>query len=421
MQNKNLRLTVSNSKKAPKELHELYPQIFAQVEEKYHIHYLILFCEILRVIDDNTARFSSSSYSDSDMFGGRSQYWNITTNHIRLERAIDKEINDSWQSVTVNQDSLNISGMPEGVFLDWDGTFRSELTLTVGNMSGRKIEEILAAAKKLFQTVTFEALPIHPHDKLRADLKRQYLLSDTSSKSEGYNTIDNYGELLCDESEETAKGAVDQLKPFFKEDKETKKIKSYLKTALKEADKYVKRYLIEAIGFSFNKQYSDIILLAMDDPVTWVREEASKWAKYFYQEGTVALLIKNTKSIDQNLRWAAVASLGEIIRNNKKLPGNEKKAIEEALVRMALKDDFRYSKEVALSILSDQKDNRFFKLFVDSLKHSDSYIRGTAVAGLDKLGNTEALLYLEVQLENESDTGIQTRIKKAIGKLKKQG
>lgn len=417
MHKKNLEIIVSDCKNIPKELKNKYGQSFNNVENEYNKPYLVFLCELAGILDaDPNPVFIASSYTDVDMFGGRSQYWQIRTRNILIDRALEKEINDSWQSVTIIADTLEISGILNDAFIDWNGSFAYEQKFVIGNISDTLIETIINSANKLFKTVKTEIKLTQEKDKIRSELKRQYKLTDKSFQQPSNYNLEVYGELLLDEDEDTANGAIENLKEYFKKNEYTNDIKIYLKNALNKAAKYVRHAIIEAVGYSFNKEYSDIITLGLKDNDYYVKESATKWAKHFYHKDAIPYIIKNSTLIDQNLRWAAVSTMGELIKGNEATK-EEKKKMEKALADR-LKDDYRYVKEVSIMFLSELKDQKYFKDFVKLLKDTDSMIRSAAVTALGVLNHPDTLSILTKFEENEYDEKVLSNVQHVIKKLK---
>lgn len=387
MQKNTLKIIVSDSKKPSPEFEKKYPELFNIVQEKYHVPYLLFLCEILGIIDhDEKPIFTSSCYTESDMFGGRSQYWSILTKNISLNRAIDKEINDSWQSVTENENSLTINGMPDGTFLDWDGVFCFEQEYRIGNIDQDQIDQITAVSKKLFKAVKTEMTTFDPMDKVKSDLRRQHKFKDKTTLNDSSDPVEAYGNLILDSDEETAKGAIENLKAYFKNHEKIDQIKKYLLLAMQTANKYVKNEIIKAVGFSYNPELSDVITAGLKDPEDFVSEEACKLADVFYQESTVGLLIKNCRSIGCNLRWMAVSGLGKVLNSHK---------------------------------ATDKEKKEIVKVLIKHLKDEDRYVRQSALYALGDLKNQKALPYLEKLLDKETDGSIIHTIKLTIGKIKK--
>jgi len=230
MQKSNLEIIVSDCKTILKEFKHKYSKCFNNVQNEYNIPYLIFLCEIASILDsDPNPVFSASSYTDIDMFGGRSQYWQIRTRNITIERALEKEINESWQSVNTIVDTLDINGILNDVFIDWNGAFGFEQKFVIGNINDLAIEKIIAVARKLFKKVETLIKPTQEKDKIRSDLKRQYKLTEKSAIQPSKYNLSSYGELLLDEDEDSANGAIENLKEYFKKNEYIDEIKNILK------------------------------------------------------------------------------------------------------------------------------------------------------------------------------------------------
>lgn len=149
---KKLKLVLGEPKKIPVGFERKYPELFRQVGHNSDIPILLFVCEILGIIDqDQAPRFNAEIYTDLDMFGGRNQRWSIRTRHIMLERSIEKEITESWQSLRVLEDSLSISGVPEGKYLEWNGGFGYDAFMEGGNMTEEETRAVKILAAELFK------------------------------------------------------------------------------------------------------------------------------------------------------------------------------------------------------------------------------------------------------------------------------
>jgi HEAT repeat protein len=96
---------------------------------------------------------------------------------------------------------------------------------------------------------------------------------------------------------------------------------------------------------------------------------------------------------------------------------DEKKELEKAIAKR-LKDNYRYVKEVAIYILGELKDQKYFNDFVSLLKDSDSMIRGACVNALGLLNHPDTLSILKKFEENEYDGSVISALQHAMKKLK---
>ena len=413
MSKKTVKLTLGEPKKIPVHFEAKYPALFGHVGNNSDIPILLFVCEVLGIIDQDKAPvFNAQIYTDLDMFGGRTQRWSIRTRHIVLERSIEKEITDSWQSLRVLEDSLSMSGMPEDKYLDWNGGFGYDDFMGVGNITEEQAQAVMALARKLFKKPEIEEGDAGSKEKIRSDLKRQYKLLDSKTALDDPGSMDTYGELLCDPDEETAKGALENLKPVLKNSEASQRVLPYLALAMEKANRYVRHDLVQAVGLSFNFGLRSIILMGLEAPDGFVQAEACNWAHLFYGEDVALLLLENARSNEENIRWMAVAALGKVIDG--KLVGLEdEQKIIQALLH-SLKDENRYVRSTAAFTLSEQKNPDFLDDFIRLLKDPVDDIRARAVDALGKLKNPKALVPLKELLGQEGNQAILNALRKAL-------
>jgi hypothetical protein len=169
-----LNLVLAEPRVVPADLAERWQGMRRCVDDPLDFSHLVFLGELLGLLDGDPApQFRCESYSDVDMFGGRDQDWTLLTRRAAIHRVIKKEINESWQHVDVEADTLEITGLPDEVFIEWDGNIIGTMRLAVGNVRQDIGAAVLALAGRVFSSVVEETLSGSPHGALQAEPRRE--------------------------------------------------------------------------------------------------------------------------------------------------------------------------------------------------------------------------------------------------------
>ncbi|OHD12490.1 MAG: hypothetical protein A2086_10495 [Spirochaetes bacterium GWD1_27_9] len=417
----NLKLLLSGVKTINNTFKTRWQNLFNIVENKYDIPYLIFLGDLLAIIDnDPSPEFISQCYSDVDMFGGREQNWILKTKNITLYRSINQEINDSWQHVDVSEDILDIKGLPDDIYIDWDGDFSTlggGFEIKIGNIDDKKIDSILELASFLFNKVESTKKKSNNIEKLKVDLKREYKFDNTKKLSKSNEDLQQLLSLLNDKDYDVALGALERIKTVKITEGNFEIIKIGFFDAFDNATMPVRKALAEHLGFLRNNKFCDVLLKALDDKDSMVLECVLHSLGYIGDTSVLPNVLEKLKHNFFEIRWAAVSSLSHLITSE------NKEIIFTNIINM-LDDDNHNVRSAAICVINNNLGNKFNnKILIEALsrrlKDNNEYIKRTACFILGELSDPLAIDYLKEFLNDYNKKEIEEEAKKSLKKLEK--
>jgi HEAT repeat protein len=408
-----LRITVEDPRRLTKEYHQRWPAITGPAFE-YDAPYIIFLGELLGFMDnDRSPSFAASVYTTVGMFGGCDQRWTLTTRHVRLRREFSQEINESWQHVDVEVDTVEITGLPPDVFLEWDGDLGGEMDVAAGNILLNLEAPILAMARALFKTVKVTREKASAYSKVRADLKRgspegaggaSGHAGDTSQADLLKHTI----AALMDDDDDVASAALQRLTGQGLLDRPAEA--AALHDALANSPSSATQAAIaEALGRPGQLQHLEALARAAKSEDTTVRGKALLALGELGDPAVVPHLLKGARDSWFQVRWDAAAALCDVIT-----PATWPK-IKPTMLRL-LKDENHYVRDVAVEALTENLTGDLLDPLAAALKDDSDWVRHKAAWALGKLGDRRAVARL-IPLLDDAEESVRATSAEALGAL----
>jgi HEAT repeat protein len=408
-----LRLTVEDPRKLSRENRQRWPDVTGEAMES-DSPYIIFLGELLGLLDDDQSpRFAASAYSTVDMFGGCDQRWTLTTRQARLRREFSQEINESWQHVNVEVDLVEITGLPAGVFLEWDGDLGGEMDVGVGNIPLPLEAPILAMARSLFKTVNVAREQASAYSKVRADLKRGSVEGaggalGRSEEAGSANLLKHTIAALMDADSDVAVAALERLETLDLLDGPADAAALHHALANSPSDE-TRAAIAEALGRPGQSQHLDALALAARSEDSDVRGKALLALSKLGDPAALPHLLRGARDKWFQVRWDAAAALCEVI-TEETWP-----EIKPAMLRL-MKDKSHYVREVAVEALAENLTADLFDPLVASLKDYSDWVRQKAAWSLGKLGDRRAAKRLEPLLDDVEES-VRVASAEALGAL----
>lgn len=345
---------------------------------KHDVASIIFLAELLGILDrDPQPVFSSTVYTDTDMFGGREQRWGIRTRHVRLRREIEQAINESWQSVNVTDDSVVIRGLPDGTFIDWDGDLGFEMELKVGNVPADMEEPILSLARSLFKKVECTGSAGSSYQKVRASLRQEYRNGESSAEVDGAGEdLAHVVAALMDDDSDTSLAALNRLVRTNRLDEPG--VRVGVLRALAEGNNLIRPAIAEALGRSGNKENVKYLVTALQDGNSTVRENALLALGKLGDKTAMPAVVARLEDRMDKVRWYALVAINDLVSDR------EWPAVADQVVAR-LEDDSHYVRGVAISMVADRADTSLLQPLLDRLEDNSDWVRREAIRGLRKL------------------------------------
>jgi HEAT repeat protein len=408
-----LRLTVEKPRKLSGEFRQRWPGITGDAME-YDAPYIIFLGELLGLLDnDRSPRFAASTYSSVDMFGGCDQRWTLTTRHASLRREFSQEINESWQHVDVEVDTVEITGLPPGVFLEWDGDLGCQMDVGVGNVPVNLEPPILAIARALFTVVTVAREEASAYSKVRADLKSEAgrgtgRFAGRPGDPGAADVVKHTISALMDPDSDVATAALERLEDLNLLDRAAEA--SALHDALANSPSNVTRAAIaEALGRRGQSQHMDALALAAESDDSTLRSKALLALAKLGDPAALPHLLRGASDSWFQVRWDAASALCKV-STPESWP-----QIKPAMLRL-LKDENHYVREVAVEALTDNLEPDLFGPLVAGLKDDSDWVRQKAAWALGKLGDRRAVARLTPLLDDDEES-VRVTSADALGAL----
>ena len=395
-----LRLRLEQPRPLPEEYRQRWPNVTGEAMES-DAPYIIFLGELLGLLDnDRSPRFSASIYTDVDMFGGCDQRWTMTTRHACLRREISQAINESWQHVDVEEDLVEVTGLPAGVFLEWDGDLGGEMDVVAGNVLLNLEAPILALAGALFASLTVTREEASAYSKVRADLKRE-----RGRESGGFSV--RTGDAISADLLKHTIAALERLKELNLLDRPAEA--AAMHDALANSPSGVTRAaMAEALGRPGRSQHLDALTLAAESEDSTVRSKALLALGKLGDPAVLPHLLRGARDRWDQVRWDAAAALCEVIT------AEAWPQIKPAMLRL-LKDENHYVRGVAVEALAENLTGDLFDPLVASLKDNSDWVRQKAAWSLGKLGDRRAVDRLKPLLDDVDEIAWPARRPWATG------
>jgi HEAT repeat protein len=408
-----LRLTVEDPRKLTREYRKRWPNVTGEAMES-DAPYIIFLGELLGLLDsDQSPRFAASVYSTVDMFGGCDQRWKLTTIHVCLRREFSQEINESWQHVNVEADLVDVTGLPPGVFLEWDGDLGGEMDVGVGNVPLTLEAPILAMARALFKTVNVARERASAYSKVRADLKREsgQGAGGASGREQDAGSADLLKHTiaaLMDPDSDVAVAALERLETLDLLDRPAEAAALHHALANSPSDE-TRAAIAEALGRPGQSQHLDALALAARSEDSDVRGKALLALGQLGDPAVLPHLLRGARDRWHQVRWDAAAALCEVVTPD------AWQQIKPAMLRL-LKDESHYVREVAVEALTEHLEPDLYGPIVSVLKDNSDWVRQKAAWSLGKLGDRRAVARLTPLLD-DVDESVRVASAEALGAL----
>jgi HEAT repeat protein len=404
-----LRLAVEDPRKVSRVYRQRWPSITGEAMES-DAPYIIFLGELLGLVDNDEApRFAASIYTSVDMFGGCDQRWTLTTRRARLRREFSQEINESWQHVNVEVDTVEITGLPSGVFLEWDGDLGGEMDVGVGNVLLNLEAPILAMARALFKTVTVSKGQASAYSKVRADLKRGSGQGDDGAgDAASADLLKHTVAALMDPDSDVAIAALERLSEWDLLDRPVEAAALHDALANSSSDE-TRAAIAEALGRPGQSQHLNALALAAESEDADVRSKALLALGELGDAAVVPHLLRGARDGWFQVRWDAAAALCEVITVD------TWPEIKPAMLRL-MKDENHYVREVAVEALAEHVEPDLYYPLIAGLKDSSDWVRQKAALSLGRLGDRRAVKRLAPLLDDVEES-VRVASAEALGAL----
>jgi HEAT repeat protein len=407
-----LKLELSEPRGIPAGVQARWQEMIRAVR-KYDAPYLVFLGELLGLLDaDPQPRFTCRTYSDVDMFGGRDQDWELRARRASIRRQIKQAINDSWQSVEVDANTLEIRGLPSGVFIEWEGDLSDPMEVTIGNISPGLAEQIAALAGQLFAAVkqTRTGGSELPRVKsasgaLRSELKRELRFG---AEPRSY-LVDapSLLPMLWDEDEDVALAALAKLERVGLTSRP--EVLDAMMPALQHDSSLVRSAFAKVLAAAGTPAAVLALIAGLGDSSGTVRAEAAAVLARAGGRQAVPALVAALADRYAGVRKAAVSSLGSL------LAGQADPAILEQMAAL-LTDDDQYVRDVAAWTLKDFRSPVLLEPLLRALADPYFAVRHGAVLALTTQGDARAVPDLIPLLEDEHG-GVRISAVEALAEL----
>ncbi len=408
-----LRLKVGKPRPLPEEYQQRWPTMTGEAMQ-YDAPYVIFLGELLGLLDnDRSPRFEASTYSSMDMFGGCDQRWTLTTRHACLQRELSREINESWQHLDVEADRVEITGLPAGVFLEWDGDLGGEMEVGAGNVLAALEAPILAVARALFASVEVAREEASAYSKARADLRRERAqgggsLAGSARQGVQADLLKHTVAALMDADSDVAVAALERLKGWDLLARPAEA--AALHDALANSPSSIARAAIaEELGRAGQSQHLEALALAAESEDSTVRSKALLALGELGDPAVLPHLLRGARDRWDQVRWDAAAALCKVIT------AETWPKIKPAMLRL-LKDENHYVRGVAVEALAENLESNLFDPMVASLKDNSDWVRQKAAWALGRLGDRRAVVHLGPLLD-DSEESVRVASAEALGNL----
>lgn len=392
-----LTLDVSEPKPLPPEASTKWDAVVKGVIPEDVVS-IIFLGELLGVLDrDSRPIFTSTAYTEMGGMGSCEQSWSITTKNITLRRDLDQELNESWQHVDVTADAVTISGLPDGVFLEWGGSVGYRVVLRVGNVPATVEAAVLAVAHDLFNKAEFTESAGSAYEKVRADLRRERTNvggagpSDESAMAGG--ELPHVINALMDDDDDAALGALDRLDS--RDLMSRPDVLPGVLRALAEGSSAVRTAVAKRMTRAGRTEFVKPLVRALKDRDSRVREEALLALGDIGDPSALAAAAACLTDGGEHVRWYALVAIGKLASDR------EWPRVEKAVVRR-LKDKSHYVRGVAISMLVDRASPGLMEPLTECLWDSYDEVRREAVRGLWKLKDPKSVPALITVLRDDS-------------------
>lgn len=400
-----LDLKVEQPKSMPALYGQRWPDLIKAVGQ-YDAPFLIFLGELLGLLDNDPApKFTCARYSSVDMFGGRDQDWTLRTRHARIHRQISQAISESWQRVEVETDLVQITGLPQDIFIEWDGDLIAELELTVGNIVQELEPDILRIAHELFAAVEHTRVAASKQDKLRAELRREYRTVGASTSANAAD-LDQLTAALLDTDSDVGIAALERLKVM---DQSDPNVQTAMISTLEQAHWIVRKAAAKAMQLERQPLYFVALVCALDDQDGNVREAAADALGWMGNPEALPALLPLLNDATAKVRWSAVATVGKLLKTK------TEPDIIAALIPL-LSDEDRYVRSATVSVLAECRHPGLIEPFIERLTDWNDSIRRTAAWALGNWGDPRAVDGLTALL-TDSEDNVQKEVKAALKKL----
>jgi len=338
------------------------------ITSQFDAAYIIVLGESLSILDDGgKGSLSIVEYTESDMFGGCEREWTITTERARIFRANRQHIRESWSSLRVEVDTTEISGLPGGRYITWNGDIGGELE--IGNITDDMSRAIQKTARDLFGDVKCGSRDAPPYSRLRSSL----LMGEKKSDSPSPDEIKGLILLIRDKQDDVGEAAIKRLAEYKLLG--SPDVRKALTEAIQRGSNPVRRCAVEVPGEARDQSYVPALIKALKDGDSSVEERAVKSLQQIGDKKAVPHLLDVAKRSISYVRKSAIIAVGEIAE-----PGQGREIIS-ALIP-CLTDEDRYVREVTVHLLSRYDDRRLVSHFAKRLKDEFEWVRIEAVRAL---------------------------------------
>jgi HEAT repeat protein len=399
-----LRLKLEQDKTVPAPYAERWAELL-HTTGPFDAPRLIFLAELLGLLDDDPApQFTSTTYASSAF--GVDERWEIRTRHVRLHREICETMSESWQSTETEIDAIEIMGLPNGLFLDWEGDWSHwPAGLTIGNLPAEQEPAILKLAQALFGTVTSERQSMSVYDSFRACLKR--------FPAEPFEPVEAelYIQALEDENDDVTLAALARLQRAGQMDRP-----AIRKAVLGQIDHWqrgthVRSMLVKSLGVAGAAHNLAPLTRLLRDGNSSVEAAALEALAQIGLPEAMPAIGKCLRKTIYETRLAALLALEKLAT-----PDQWPALIPYLLP--VLRDETAHLRGIAVELLSPLDAPRLIRPFIAFLDEADTWSLPIAIAALGRWKAQAAVPKLRALQQSDAPT-VRTAATEALAHIEK--
>lgn len=174
---KKITLTLKNPRNPGEWFTGQWKQYLESVKQTKDIPFLVLFGEVLKILDHTeNIFFESSVYEESSAYGPWYD-WTLKTVNLLISRDHKETLSDSWQRIDVVSNSFITEGFSGDFYIDWNGRFYPPVEITFGGITADEAEAIRQAAGGIFFKPVCHVDDYRSEDKIQSDIRRNELFN----------------------------------------------------------------------------------------------------------------------------------------------------------------------------------------------------------------------------------------------------
>lgn len=194
-----------------------------------------------------------------------------------------------------------------------------------------------------------------------------------------------------------------------------------LREAYKSGGVWVRDEVVCALGAIGDPRGMDIVIRALEDPDSYVRESAAHAAVDIDPVGAMPILVERLNDDAWSVRWAVCRALLRAARETDRyeipVPAHVRQQVIDALTRRLASDTHTMVRLCACEALEAWRAEESVPTILDALHDDDEFVRLYAMFAMLNLQGTDALPYLQ-HLEHDPDAEVRETYAIAVSQLR---